>query len=98
MIIMILMVTMLSMVIMAIFLSYFEVDCDDRAAQHGHNLKLIKGKRFKCTDPHTNVPPGRHPADVRVCKGEFTPGGTLVQGCRTPSASSGEHRSEGLRE
>ena len=34
-------VTMLSMVIMVIFLSYFEVDCDDRAAQHGHNLKLI---------------------------------------------------------
>ena len=57
-----------------------------------------KGKRFKCTDPHTNVPPGRHPADARVCKGEFTPGGTLVQGCRTPSASSREHRSEGLRE
>ena len=36
MIIMILMVTMLSMVIMVIFLSYFEVDCDDLAAQHGH--------------------------------------------------------------
>ena len=61
-------------------------------------LVCSKGKRFECTDPHTNVPPGRHPADARVCKGEFTPGGTLVQGCRTPSASSGEHRSEGLRE